>query len=157
LVRLALFAALTLAGCSSDERRAARPVSARSAQASAPSPPVQPASARGSEALWHLRAGLNVAALQCRGRGRVSVAGAYSQVLSRHRAALAAAYRAEQAIHRGASLDSHMTRVYNRFANQRSPELFCRTSAEIAARVARMSSPELAGSASRLLGELERG
>ena len=47
-------------------------------------------------AVWNLRAGLNVAALACKGRGRVSVRGHYGRLLTRHRTLLASAYSAEQ-------------------------------------------------------------
>jgi len=103
--------------------------------------------------VWHLRAGLNVAALTCRGRGRVPVKGAYGQVLVRHRALLEAAYSAEQ--HRqGGQFDRSETRLYNRFSNQPHPEQFCRTAASVARRAAAMDSPTLAANAGSLLGEL---
>lgn len=110
--------------------------------------PAQPAAA-----VWHLRAGLNVAALSCKGRGRVPVRGPYGQVLSRHRALLAAAYNAEQR-RQGGNFDRSETRLYNRFSNQRYPEQFCRDAASVARRAAAMDSPTLALNAGNLLGEL---
>ncbi len=104
-------------------------------------------------AVWHLRAGLNVAALTCKGRGRVPVRGVYAQLLVRHRTLLAAAYSAEQ--HRqGGNFDRSETRLYNRFSNQRHPEQFCRDAASVARRAAAMDSPTLAANAGSLLGDL---
>jgi hypothetical protein len=105
------------------------------------------------EAVWHLRAGLNVAALSCKGRGRTPVAGFYSRFLGRHKALLSSAYAAEQRRH-GKALDRHQTQLYNRFANQRNPARFCATSASVAKRAAAMDSPALAANARRMLGEI---
>lgn len=117
-----------------------------------PVQPVQPVQA--GEAVWHLRAGLNVAALTCRGRGRAPVAADYGRVLGRHRALLAAAYAAERQRY-GAGFDRHETRTYNRFSNQRSPERFCSHAASVANRAAGLGSPELSRQAGALLGDLE--
>lgn len=131
------------------------PPSASAGQRSAPSAPMRVSSTpEPGEELWHLRAGLNVAALSCRGRGRAAVAGAYSQVLSRHRALLAKAYAVEQRRH-GKSLERHQTQLYNRFSNQRDPVKFCARSASVAKRAAAMNSPALAANARGLLGEID--
>lgn len=153
--RFAAVAALVaaLAGCShtstprmaSTARPAERPL-ARSAPTLAI--PQQPGAA-----VWHLRAGLNVAALSCKGSGRVPVRGAYGQVLTRHKALLAAAYTAEQR-RQGGSFDRSETRLYNRWSNQKHPEQFCRDAASVARRAAAMDSPTLAANAGNLLGEL---
>ena len=104
-------------------------------------------------AVWNLRAGLNVAALACKGRGRVSVRGHYGRLLTRHRTLLASAYSAEQ--HRqGARFDRSQTRLYNRFSNQPNPVQFCRDAASVARRAVAMDSPTLAVNARGLLGEL---
>lgn len=107
-----------------------------------------------AEAVWHLRVGLNVAALMCKGRGRVSVASDYSRLLGRHRGLLASAHTAEQRRH-GGGFERHQTRIYNRFANQRDPAVFCRKAAAVAKRAAVLDSPGLAHSAARLLGEID--
>ncbi len=112
--------------------------------------------ARPPEALWHLRAGLNVAALSCRGRGRKPVSGAYNRLLSHHRALLDRAYRDELTRHGKDGYDSHATRIYNRFANQRSPGKFCAAAAEAAREASSMRSLELAAAAPNLLSRLER-
>ena len=135
--------ALLLAACTT-KREAPRPQTA-SSSAKYAAPP--------NEAVWHLRAGLNVAALSCRGRGRTSVVRAYSRMLDRHRALLSQSYSVEQRRH-GASLDRHQTQLYNRFSNQRSPERFCRKASAVASRVNAMDSPSVSANAARLLNEL---
>lgn len=137
--------AVLLAGCASHD---ARPV-ARASQKAVP----RQAVAEPGEAVWHLRAGLNVAALSCRGRGREPVAGSYAKLLSRHRALLASAYAGEQRRH-GKGLDRHLTQVYNRFAYQRSPANFCHNAAAVAQEAVRMDSPTLSNRARSLLGRL---
>ncbi len=111
------------------------------------------AAAEPGEAVWHLRAGLNVAALSCRGRGRESVAGGYAKLLNRHRALLAAAYTAEQRRY-GKGLDRHLTQIYNRFAYQPAPGKFCSDAAAVAGEAVRMDSVTLSSQAKRLLGQL---
>ena len=103
--------------------------------------------------VWQLRAGLNVAALLCKGRGRVSVVGDYARMLSHHRGLLAAAYSAEQ-VRYGGGFDRHETRLYNRFSNQRDPVRFCRIAAGVARQAVSMNSPALAQRASRLVSAL---
>ncbi len=110
-------------------------------------------SAQPSEAVWHLRAGLNVAALSCRGGGRTSVVGGYSRMLSRHRELLAQSYAVEQRRY-GAGFDRHQTQLYNRFSNQRSPERFCRNAAAVASQVNAMDSTGLSANASQMLSRL---
>jgi hypothetical protein len=106
------------------------------------------------EAVWHLRAGLNVAALSCRGRGRTPVTGYYSRVLSRHKTLLSQAYAGEQRRY-GKGLDSHQTKLYNRFSNQRNPTEFCASAASVAKQAATMDSPTLAVNARSLLGRID--
>jgi hypothetical protein len=118
-----------------------------------PIPQAPSALADPGEAVWHLRAGLNVAALSCKGRGRTPVSGLYSRFLGRHKALLSGAYAAEQRRY-GKALDRHQTQLYNRFANQRSPAQFCAASASVAKRAAAMDSPALAANARRLLNEI---
>ena len=90
--------------------------------------------------IWHLRAGLNVAALACKGRGRIPVRGDYGRLLTRHRTLLAAAYSAEQR-RQGTRFDRSETRLYNRFSNQHDLVQFCREAASVAHRAASMDSP----------------
>ncbi|WP_296679201.1 hypothetical protein [Novosphingobium sp.] len=108
----------------------------------------------GTEKLWHLRAGLNVAALYCRGNGRERVAPAYAKLLSRHKGLLASAYAAEQRS-QGRGFDHHLTQVYNRFALQRSPKRFCAAAADVADEAAVMDSSTLARNAGTLLARID--
>jgi hypothetical protein len=155
IVVAAVMAAL-LAGCAGDR---AAPL-AKAPQQRAPQAKAQPlrkpshAVAEPGEAVWHLRSGLNVAALSCRGRGRASVAGGYSQLLSRHRSLLASAYAGEQKRY-GKGLDRHLTQLYNRFAYQPDLGKFCSNAAAVAAEANRMNSATLSGQARRLLGRLD--
>ena len=127
----------------------ARPVSApQQSRAALPSVP-----ASSHAALWRLRAGLNVAALSC--RNRTPVAPAYGRLLSRHRSLLAAAYQAEQRRLGVTAFDREQTRTYNRFANQRSPQDFCRSAAAIAGQAAAMPSTNLVPAARGLASQLE--
>lgn len=155
---VSLAALALLAGCSSkpEPQVAARkplPPWPEAPVAKPAARPVPVAFADASEAVWHLRAGLNVAALICKGKGRTSVAGDYSRMLTRHRALLASAYAGEQKRH-GSGLDRHQTRLYNRYSNQRDPVGFCRDAAGVAKRAVAMDSPTLARSANSLVGEL---
>lgn len=159
---LALAALALLAGCAtkSEPQVAARkplPSWPEAPPARAPAPQARPvpiAAADANEAVWHLRAGLNVAALMCKGRGRVSVAGDYSRLLTRHRSLLSAAYAGEQKRH-GSGLDRHQTRLYNRFSNQRDPAGFCRSASDVARRAVAMDLSTLARSAAGLVGALD--
>ena len=117
-------------------------------------PAPRSAALKPGETVWHLRAALNVAALSC--RGRVSVVADYRRMLTRHRALLDAAYREEQRRYGVRGLDSHQTALYNRFANQRSPERFCKAAADVARRAGSMDSATLAPAAPALYGELQR-
>lgn len=140
--------ALLLAGCGHREkpRVAAKPPPQRAA----------PKKAYASEDVWHLRIGLNVAALSCRGKGRVAVAPAYGRVLSRHAALMNAAHSAEQRRYGKSGYDRHATQMYNRFANQKSPEKFCATASQVAQRAGQIDSLALNDEASELLGRLRR-
>jgi hypothetical protein len=161
---LAVVLAALLAGCAGDRppQPVAKAPQLRATQARAPTQAQtkpQPQRASGpvvsdpGEAVWHLRAGLNVAALSCRGRGRAAVAGGYSKLLSRHRSLLASAYAGEQRRH-GKGLDRHLTKIYNQFAYQPEPGKFCSDAAAVAAEANQMDSVALSGQARKLLGRL---
>jgi hypothetical protein len=163
LSRIAITAAIALflTGCAASKpATVAKAPPQPAAQVQAPArTPAQPQRARShavtdpGEAVWHLRAGLNVAALSCRGRGKASVSGPYSQLLSRHRALLAAAYAGEQRRY-GKGLDKHLTKIYNEFAYQPAQGQFCSDAAAVALEANRMDSPTLSSQARRLLGRL---
>ncbi|MEQ1551081.1 hypothetical protein [Sphingorhabdus sp.] len=136
---------VAVAGCASKQTRHASPLAATSRPAAAD-----------TEAIWHLRSGLNVAALNCRGRGRAHVAPAYNRMLGRHRQILSSAYAFELNRHGQRALDGHLTQIYNRFANQRSLDRFCSTASTIVGEANALASAELSRSAPRLLRDLER-
>lgn len=150
-------AGISLSSCNRPDRHpaASRPAPAKPAIARpAPAGTFQPPATR-NETVWRLRAGLNVAALSCRGKGRRPVAGDYGRMLARHRELLAAAYRQEQRRQGASAFDRQQTRLYNRFANQRSPERFCHAASGIAQRANGLSSAGLVTAAPSLLAELE--
>ena len=107
--------------------------------------------------VWRLRSGLNVAALSCRGRGVADVNGQYAQLLKRHSVLLDKTYRQEVARHGVSGLDRQQTKVYNRFAMQRSPQKFCGVAADVARQANAMSSAELSPASPALVARLENG
>ncbi len=113
------------------------------------------------EALWHVRAGLNVAALSCRGQGRTAVAPAYNRLVTAQRTAFETAQHQEEAVFKSSGVnwqrtfDQHQTRLYNFFANPKAVPQLCRSAATIAQTFAAMSPGELASNAMRALAELE--
>jgi cell division septation protein DedD len=91
------------------------------------------------ETLWHLRAGLNVAALSCQGQGGAALVADYNALLQRERAILGQAYEAKVAAARAQAgagwqrhLDEHMTRLYNHFAWPPAQPAFCREAGLVA-------------------------
>ncbi len=90
------------------------------------------------ETLWHLRAGLNVAALSCEGHGGAALAGDYNGWLQREGVVLRQAYdakvawaKAEAGVGWQQFLDRHMTRLYNHFAWPPAQPAFCREAAAV--------------------------
>lgn len=91
-----------------------------------------------ADAVWHVRAALNVAALGCRGEQEKAIIAAYNAMLRTHKAALAGAfktiqtrYRAEDAHGWQDRQDSQMTRVYNFFAQPAAQQRFCEIAAAV--------------------------
>lgn len=147
---------LTLSGCGLFRKHVAtnRPAAQPVRPVAPPQVAIQPARGETSQIVWNLRAGLNVAALSCRGQDRPAVAGDYARLLARHKDLLAAAYRQEQARQGAATFDREQTRIYNGFANQASPVQFCRTAGDVAQRANGLQSAALVTAAPWLLGEL---
>ncbi len=111
------------------------------------------------EALWHVRAALNVAALSC---GHRPDGGAivlhYNTLLTHRKAALATAYATEAGRFGSggqAALDAHMTRLYNFFAQPPAQAGFCAAAADIADQVTSLPADALPQFASGALGRLE--
>lgn len=114
------------------------------------------------EAIWHLRAALNVAALSCASR-HGQIVSHYNAVLARHKTVLAAAYTAEtdsaRATHGAAykpALDAHMTKLYNYFAWPPAQEAFCREAAAVAAEAAEVKPAAFEAFSPAALARIDR-
>lgn len=90
------------------------------------------------EVAWHVRAGLNVAALACRDADAGTMVAQYNAMLANDRAPLAAAragvetaYRARFGAAWQARDDGDMTRLYNHFATPEAHDAFCATAREL--------------------------
>jgi len=108
-----------------------------------------------SGAILRLHAGLNVAALYCRKGEYAQVAEAFAKVRVRHSALLTASIEAERRRTGQQALDRRMTKLYNSFANHRSPTSFCRAAASIADQATAMDSDSLASAAPGFIASLE--
>ena len=85
-----------------------------------------------AEAMWHVRAALNVAALGCRGPEEAGLIAGYNAVLARQKAPLAKAYavvrdgdRKQYGAKWESGHDAEMTRLYNFFAQPFAKAAFC--------------------------------
>lgn len=164
--------ALGVGGCASRKGRApASPPAPSPRPAAEPRPPAgaapglsipQPVDGRfttvnsgigGEEAVWHLRAALNVAALAC--RDQPTILPAYNAFLKSRKAVLARAYAAEQRRHGATALDQHMTRLYNFFAQPPAAAGFCKAAAIEAPRVAALPAAGVTQEAPAALARLE--
>ncbi|WP_244646746.1 SPOR domain-containing protein [Sphingomonas sp. CFBP 8760] len=155
--------AAMLVGCGHRERPTPPvPVPEPSLTPASPPPPPPPTINSGlgdEEALWHLRAALNVAALGCgQGPAGAGIVTRYNALLIERKAVLATAYAAEKARYgteRGA-LDRHMTQLYNFFADPAAQRGFCAAAADVAEQVAATPAAALPGFAATALEQLER-
>lgn len=163
---LAVISSCLLAACAAEvsRDRTGRVPAAPRGETPAPGHAVAPIN-RGlatGEAIWHLRAGLNVAALACREPGHAQLTPSYNRMLELHRAGLAEAYAEEQARFRAAAgaawqdrMDSHLTSLYNFFANPVAQKRFCAAAVRVVNRVNALSSGALRDYAQAGLAELE--
>ncbi len=162
-----LMGALLVAGCSGEVRQSA---SIRPAPNAPPPPTIVPSKPSASinanlseqEALWHLRSGLNVAALSCRTGKLAGIASSYNRMLARHKAALAAANAAEIAPFRArygakwsSAYDTHATRLYNFFAMPTSQAQFCVTAHQVLAKATVMPPDSITSYAPVALAQIE--
>lgn len=77
-------------------------------------------------AAWHLRSGLNVAALACRGPEEGAIVAGYNRLLADRRTELADVYRTVSREYGApAVFDAAMTRLYNTFAQPASQAALC--------------------------------
>ncbi|MES2496162.1 MAG: SPOR domain-containing protein [Pseudomonadota bacterium] len=108
-----------------------------------------------TEAMWHLRSALNVAALSCDRTGKTGITANYNKMLGRQRKALATAYKAEGSRFGSAgATDGHVTQVYNFFAQPPAQSRFCAAATTIAAEAAALPAETLAGFAPVALDRL---
>jgi hypothetical protein len=110
--------------------------------------------------IWHLRAGLNVAALACRA-DEAAIVARYNGLLAAHKPALAAAessYAAEFRVG-GADWRDHyddaMTRLYNYYATPPAQAAFCAAAAQVLADAAAVAPGALPAFAAERLPVLD--
>lgn len=116
----------------------------------------------GAEAVWHLRAALNVAALGCRDSDDARTAGDYNAMLARHAQPLAAANAAVTQRYRqraGAGWENAreraMTQLYNFYAQVPAHDEFCAAAKRVLAEVQAVPAADLNQFARARLDELE--
>jgi hypothetical protein len=102
-----------------------------------PIPGATPAEYR-AHLIWNLRAGLNVAALQCQFSPYLRTVGNYNSFLAHHNRELAAAYTALEGYFRRVAgrtgprqFDLYSTQTYNNFSTLQAQLGFCQTAARI--------------------------
>lgn len=125
-----------------------------------PIPGATPAEYR-SHLLWNLRAGLNVAALQCQFSPYLRAVDNYNAILAHHSAELASAYNILNAyfkrVHgaRGQKLfDDYSTMTYNNFSTLQAQYGFCQVSSDIARQVLNTPKGQLYVTAGQRMREL---
>lgn len=154
--------ALLIAGCGHRDKPASPPVEPPvPVETPAPLPlaPTINSDLGPEEAVWHLRAALNVAALSCgQGPAGTAIVTRYNAFLTDRKAALAIAYAAEKARHGTdpATLDQHMTQLYNFFANPGAQRNFCTVAGTVAQRTSATPADALVTFAPAALAELEQ-
>ncbi|WP_375391439.1 hypothetical protein [uncultured Sphingomonas sp.] len=159
--RLLCLTTLALAGCAG---RPAFPVAPAPPVAVEPSPAPTPINAGLSPAaaLWHLRAGLNVAAIACRGPGEAALVARYNALLAGHAAGLRAAEAAYLSEFRTAGgdwrdrYDDAQTRLYNFFGQARGRAGLCAAAEAAFAAIEGADDPALAAAAPEHLTALDR-
>ncbi|CAN5526692.1 hypothetical protein BH09PSE4_BH09PSE4_00740 [soil metagenome] len=111
----------------------------------------------GAAALWHLRTGLNVAALACRGPDEAALVAGYNRFLAAYRPQLAAAERSVAVGHATISAhDAAMTRLYNYWAQPPAQAGFCAAAAHVIAGATGVPAKDLPGFAADAVAELDR-
>jgi hypothetical protein len=125
-----------------------------------PLPGATPAEYR-AHLLWNLRAGLNVAALQCQFSPYLRTVDTYNGILSHHARELAAAYTALEGYFRRTGgregprrFDQYSTQTYNNFSTLRAQYAFCQTASRIGKESLARPRGELARLASERMREL---
>jgi hypothetical protein len=105
-------------------------------------------------AIWHLRAGFNVAVLTCTAQ---DLAPAYNRFLAQQRVALADAHKLLNVQHGGAvPFDVAMTRLYNYFAQPAPQKGFCAAATQVLQEATAVPAGGLAAFAPGALARLDR-
>jgi hypothetical protein len=111
--------------------------------------------------LWNLRAGLNVAALQCQFSPYLRTVDTYNAVINNHSRELAAAYTALEGYFRRAggragagNFDRYSTQTYNNFSTLQAQYAFCQTASRIGKEALARPRGQLAQLASERMREL---
>lgn len=108
-------------------------------------------------AIWHLRTGLNVAALSCRGPSEAQLLDGYHHFLAAYRPQLASAQRAVAVSHGTVgAFDAAMTRLYNYWALPPAQAGFCVAAAQVMADAAHVDAAALPGFAVQAVATLDR-
>jgi hypothetical protein len=115
-----------------------------------------------AEAVWHLRAALNVAALGCRGPHGTQVVAAYNAMLNQHAAVFAkandgvdASYRIRYGVRWLAARETDMTKTYNFFAQPPAQADFCPIAEAVLSEVADIRDEDMADFAAARMRALE--
>lgn len=107
--------------------------------------------------LWHLRAGLNVAALHCDG-----TSDSYNRIVARHKTGFAGAHQRLTAEYRSGGgdwqdrFDDAMTRLYNHYAQPPATRAFCAAAGPVLAQVEAATPDTLASIAPAALASLDK-
>lgn len=114
------------------------------------------------EALWHVRAALNVAALGCRGADEARTVASYNALirnqndeLSQANDAVSARYKAQYGATWETERERDMTRLYNFFAQPTAASEFCAAAKATLAQIQRVEARDLPGFALAVLPMLE--
>lgn len=157
-LHLSILLSLALAGCAS---RAPSPPPERPAPAPAPLSPIHQ-NLDPLETLWHVRAGLNVAALSCAQRVGPAIASDYNAFLKAKKDLLAAAYQSLSDSYKAKggnwqrALDADMTKLYNHFASPTAQAAFCDAAAAEVKRAIAAHPDGYAGWSADMLARLDK-
>ena len=112
----------------------------------------------GAASIWHLRSGLNVAALQC---GTAS-SDQYNAMLRVHKTALATAFKSLEGEYRARGgdwqdrFDDTMTRLYNYFAQPPAQRGFCEAAIPVLAEAATVAPDAFEGFARTAIARIDQ-
>jgi hypothetical protein len=157
---VAVASILVLAACST-RAPSPPPEPSRPAPAPAPLSPIHQ-DLDPLETVWHVRAGLNVAALSCAQRVGPGIVTEYNAFLKAKKALLAEAYAALSAEYRAKggnwqrALDTDMTKLYNHFASPTAQAAFCDAAAVQVKRAIAATPDERQRWAEEALASLDR-